>query len=165
MDPSQCQGHYATLAEDSAVDVIYAATPHVLQCEHRVLCLEQGKAVLCEKPFAINSHQAREMIGTARQNGSVPNGGSMVKVPPAVRCLRGMIDRGEIGKLRYVRADFGFAPAPGAPSRLFDPPLGGGLLLDIGIYPVFLAVTLLERPDDVLAWMTPLPTGVESSAQ
>lgn len=161
MDLSHSHGSYAALARDPAVDVIYVATPHAMHCEHSVLCLERGKAVLCEKPFAINSYQVQEMIGVARRNGVFLMEALWTKFLPQLEVVRGIVDQGEIGKLRYVRADFGFAPGPDAPSRLFDPALGGGSLLDIGIYPVFLAVTLLGRPDKVKAWMTPLPTGAD----
>jgi predicted dehydrogenase len=161
LDPGGCYGSYEELVADAEVDVIYVATPHAMHCKHSLLCMEHGRAVLCEKPLAINSHQVRQMIGAARQYGVFLMEAMWSKFLPQLDAAREMIDRGELGKLRYVRADFGFAPGPGAPSRLFDPALGGGSLLDIGIYPVFLAVTLLGRPDEVGAWMTPLSTRVD----
>jgi predicted dehydrogenase len=161
LEPGCCHGNYEALAADPAVDVIYVATPHAMHCSHSLLCMEHGKAVLCEKPLAINCHQVLAMIGSARRNGVFLMEAMWSKFLPQLDLVREMIDRGELGKLRFVRADFGFAPGPGAPSRLIDPALGGGSLLDIGIYPVFLAVTLLGRPDEVEAWMTPLSTGVD----
>ena len=161
VDLGRCYGSYVSLAEDPEVDVIYVATPHAMHAENTLRCLERGKAVLCEKPLAINSDQVRDMIATARRKKVFLMEALWSKFLPQLDVVRGLINWGEIGKVRYVRADFGFVPGPGAPARLFEPALGGGSLLDTGIYPVFLAVTLLGRPDEVDAWMTPLSTGVD----
>jgi predicted dehydrogenase len=145
----------------SPVDVIYIATPHSFHHEHTLLCLGGGKAVLCEKPFAINAKQAREMIALAKANGVFVMEAFWTKFLPQYKKVVETINAGTIGSIQWVQADFGFlAPEP-VPARLWDPSLGGGSLLDIGIYPLFLAQSLLGKPVDIQAQMTTFPGGTD----
>ena len=145
----------------SAIDVIYVATPHSFHHEHTMLCLSARKAVLCEKPFAINLRQANEMIATAKSSGVFVMEAFWSKFLPQYRKVIELINAGAIGSITWIQADFGFkAPEP-VPARLWDPLLGGGSLLDIGIYPVFLAQSLLGKPVDVNASVTLYPSGVD----
>lgn len=152
---------YEALASCEQVDVIYIATPHGFHHEHTLLCLNHGKAVLCEKAFALNSRQVREMIQAAKRNNVFLMEAFWTKFIPQYKKVTDLIQSGELGDLQLVQADFGFRAAKPTPQRLYDPKLGGGALLDIGIYPVFLAVSLLGRPLEAKAVMTPYSSGVD----
>jgi predicted dehydrogenase len=151
---------YEALAS-SAIDVVYIATPHSFHCEHTILCLSGKKAVLCEKPFAINLGQARRMIDAAKANGVFVMEAFWSKFLPQYRKIIELINGGTIGTITWIQADFGFKAQEPVPARLWDPLLGGGSLLDIGIYPVFLAQSLLGKPEEVSAFITPFPGGVD----
>jgi predicted dehydrogenase len=154
-------GSYEALVALEDVDVIYVASPHSHHYEHTLLCLNHGKAVLCEKAFAINSKQAEEMVALARSKKVFLMEALWTRFLPHYLKVREMIGNGELGDLKGVIANFGFKPQEPVPQRLFDPALGGGALLDIGIYPVFLAQSLLGVPDDITAHMNPAPSGVD----
>jgi predicted dehydrogenase len=154
-------GSYEGLVSCPEVDAIYIASPHGLHREHALLCIEQKKAVLCEKAFALNSFDAREMIEAARRNRVFIMEAFWTKFLPQYQKVISLIQAGEIGEIKILQADFGFkAPTPPNP-RLYEPNLGGGALLDIGIYPVFLAISLLGRPVEILATMKPFASGVD----
>lgn len=152
---------YEALAANPEVDVIYIATPHNLHCENTMLCLEHGKAVLCEKPFAMNARQTRLMIETAREKKVFLMEALWTKFQPHYFKTKQMIGEGLLGDIRSVLINFGFKPAPPVPERLFDPKLGGGTLMDIGIYNVFMAMSILGKPDQIDAAITPASTGVD----
>ena len=151
---------YQKLVE-SDVDVIYIATPHGFHYEHVMLCLNHKKAVLCEKAFALNSKQLQEMVSTARTNKIFLMEAFWTRFLPQYLKTSELLQGHAIGSIAMISADFGFkASEPPAP-RLYEPRLGGGALLDIGIYPVFLAVSLLGRPSQVTAVMDPFESGVD----
>lgn len=154
-------GSYEELVELEDVDVIYVASPHSHHYEHTLLCLNHGKAVLCEKAFAINAKQAEEMIVLARSKKVFLMEALWSRFLPHYLKVKTLIEEGKLGQIRGVLANFGFKPADPVPQRLFDPALGGGALLDIGIYPVFLAQSILGVPDEIIAHMNPAPTGVD----
>jgi predicted dehydrogenase len=154
-------GSYEELVSDPDVDVIYIASPHAQHHEHTLLCIEHGKPVLCEKAFAINSRQAHEMIDAARASGVFLMEALWSRFLPHYQETMRMVREGKLGQVGSVLANFGFIPEPPVPDRLFNPALGGGTLLDIGIYNVFFALSVLGRPDDVVAHMTPAPTGID----
>lgn len=154
-------GSYQSLVENSEVDVIYVATPHGLHYEHVMLCLEHKKAVLCEKAFALNSKQAKEMIEFAKAQKVFLMEALWSKFLPHYQQLMDMLKSKTLGDIKSLLINFGFVPqAPVAP-RLYDPALGGGSLLDIGIYNVFFALSILGRPDEIEASMTPSSTNVD----
>lgn len=153
--------NYEDLANAKDVDIIYVATPHGLHFEHVMLCLEHGKAVLCEKAFAINAKQANVMIEAARKKNLFLMEALWSKFIPSYQKMMQMIEEGKLGKINNVLINFGFIPqAPVAP-RIFDPALGGGTLLDIGVYNVFFALAALGKPHSIEACMTPAATGVD----
>jgi predicted dehydrogenase len=152
---------YEALAQCPDVDAIYIATPHGFHHEHALLCLQHRKAVLCEKAFALNTRQVNEMIETAREQKTFLMEAFWTKFLPQYQKVTELINAGEIGEIKMVEADFGFKAGTPTPQRLYDPALGGGSLLDVGIYPVFLAVSLLGRPADVHAVMSPYASGVD----
>jgi len=152
---------YEALAANPNVDVIYISSPHGLHHEHTLLCLSSGKAVLCEKAFAINSRQAREMVETARNKRVFLMEALWTKFTPHFNTVQQMIWEGKIGQVRSMLVNFGFVPQAPVPRRLYEKILGGGTLLDIGIYNVFMALSVLGRPDLIEASMTPAHTGVD----
>ncbi|MCR8556757.1 Gfo/Idh/MocA family oxidoreductase [Mucilaginibacter sp. BJC16-A38] len=152
---------YEALVNDPEVDVIYIATPHNLHYENTLLCLHHNKAVLCEKPFAMNTRQAKEMIDVARERKLFLMEARWTVFHPHYKKLHEMIGQGLLGDVRSVLINFGFKPAPPVPARIFDPALGGGTLMDIGIYNVFMAMSVLGKPDKIEASMTPASTGVD----
>jgi dihydrodiol dehydrogenase / D-xylose 1-dehydrogenase (NADP) len=155
---------YAALASDPDVDVIYIGTPHSLHCENTIMCLEAGKAVLCEKPFAINASQARDMIALAREMGLFLMEAMWSRFLPIIVQVRGLLADGAIGDLRMLSADFGFRADVDPKSRLFDPHLGGGALLDVGIYPISLASMLLGPPTRITSMAHLGETSVDEQA-
>ncbi len=154
-------GSYEELVSNPDVDVIYIASPHALHHEHTLLCLNHQKAVLCEKAFALNLRQAKEMVAVSRNRKVFLMEALWSKFLPQYQKLKDLIASGELGEIKSVLVNFGFIPQPPVPSRLFDPALGGGSLLDIGIYNVFLVLSVLGRPDIIEASMTATPEGVD----
>lgn len=152
---------YEALASNPEVDVIYIATPHAMHHENTLLCLQHRKAVLCEKALAINARQVLEMTELAQKNKIFLMEALWTKFMPHYQLLMDMVKNGKLGEIKSVLANFGFIPAQPVPDRIFNPELGGGTLLDIGIYNVFIALSVLGKPDAIDAWMTPSSTGVD----
>ncbi len=148
---ADAHGSYESLAENPNVDVVYVATPHSFHSRDTLLFLEAGKHVLCEKPFAINQVQARQMANTARDRGLFLMEAMWSRFLPAYRTLRDLLEEGVIGDPQVVEADFGFRRPIDPASRLFDLEQGGGALLDLGIYPVQLCSMVLGTPERVVA--------------
>ena len=154
-------GSYEELVNCDEVDAIYVASPHSHHHEHTMLSLNHGKAVLCEKAFAINQRQAKEMVDLARAKKIFLMEALWTRFLPHYSKVREMIAEGKLGELKGVLANFGFKPPEPVSPRIFEPSLGGGSLLDIGIYPVFLAQSILGVPDSITAKMDPASTGVD----
>jgi predicted dehydrogenase len=155
-------GEYAALAADEEVDVVYVATPHSVHRDATLLCLDAGKAVLCEKPFALNAAEAREMIAAARRHGLFLMEAMWTRFAPAMVELRRLLADGVLGDVRLLTADLGWRFDPDPRHRLYDPQLGGGALLDLGVYPVSLASMVLGNPSAVSAVATLAETGVDA---
>jgi predicted dehydrogenase len=154
-------GTYDELVSDPYVDAVYVGTPHAFHEEHATLCLTNGKHVLCEKPLAINAEQARRMIRTARAEDRVLMEAMWTRFLPSLEHVRRIIADGSIGEPRFLTADFGFRARFDRSSRLFDPALGGGALLDLGVYIVSLAVMIFGPPVDIDGLATIGTTGVD----
>lgn len=152
---------YEALVNNDEVDVIYIATPHNFHYENTMLCLQHGKAVLCEKPFAINAKQAASMIALAKEKEVFLMEALWTKFLPHFIKLKELISGGRIGEIKSATIKFGFRPTEPVPARMFDPALAGGTILDIGIYNVFMALSVLGKPDEIDAVMTPALTGVD----
>jgi predicted dehydrogenase len=144
---------YEALARDPDIDAIYISTPHPFHKENTLLCLTNGKAVLCEKPFAINAKEALEMITFAKERKVFLMEAMWSRFLPHMVKIRELLDKDTIGEVRMLEADFGFRTDVNAENRLFNPELGGGALLDVGIYPVSLAFMLFGAPVDEEAAM------------
>ena len=132
-------GHYESLAADPEVDVVYVATPHPLHHDTAMLCLKAGKAVLLEKPFTINAREGEELVEVARSNDVFLMEAMWMRFLPMVVQIREWLAQQLIGEPRIVMADFGFRGDWNPEGRLLNPALGGGALLDVGIYPLSLA--------------------------
>jgi predicted dehydrogenase len=144
-------GSYEAMADDDSVDVVYVGTPHSRHCSDTLLYLHAGKHVLCEKPLAMNHEQAVRMADAARSHDRFLMEAIWSRFLPAYVELRRLVAEGAIGDVRMVEASLGFAVPFDARHRLFDLELGGGALLDVGLYPVQLAHMLLGPPDGVEA--------------
>lgn len=140
---------YEALAADAEVDAIYVATPHPLHYEHCLLCLEHGKAVLCEKPFTVNAKQAAEVMAKARRKNLLLMEAMWTRFLPHMVQVRERIAAGAIGEPRLLQADFGFRCDWDPQSRLLNPDLAGGGLLDVGVYTVALAHMLFGVPTEI----------------
>ena len=159
---SRSYGSYADLAADTDVDIIYVATPHPAHFECTMLCLKAGKAVLCEKPFTLNASETKVLIKTARASKLFLMEAMWMRYLPAIVKVRELLTQGAIGETRMVKADFGNR-IPWEPSgRLLNPELGGGALLDVGIYPVSFASMVLGASPTKLTGVAYLgETGVD----
>jgi predicted dehydrogenase len=153
-------GDYTSLLADPAVEVVDVATPHARHEADTLACLEAGKHVLCEKPFALNADQGRRMAGEARARGLFLMEAIWSRFLPAYRSLVEVIGSGRIGEPLLVEADFGFRVEDTA-HRLLDLETGGGGLLDLGIYPVQLCSLVLGPPEHVVADGVIGETGVD----
>lgn len=154
-------GSYEELVQNENVDVIYVATPHSEHYSNVMLCLEHNKAALCEKAFAVNYRQAKAMIDKAREKKVFLMEALWTKFLPNHQKLQSLLQENKIGDIKSVLINFGFAPQPPVPPRLFDRSLAGGTMLDIGIYNVFMAMSVLGKPATIKAFMTPASTGVD----
>lgn len=155
---------YEALAADPDVDAIYIATPHSLHKENMLTCLDAGKAVLCEKPFTINAREAKEAIDFARERGIFLMEAMWTRYIPLMVEVRRMVADGMIGDLRMITGDFGYRAGFNAERRTFNPALGGGALLDVGIYPLSLASMLLGKPERIASMAELGETGVDEQS-
>ncbi|MGF7233080.1 Gfo/Idh/MocA family protein [Arachidicoccus sp.] len=143
--------NYQALADDPTIDVVYIALPHSFHCEQTIMCLQNKKAVLCEKPLALDAEQVNRMIQASQENDCFLMEALWTRFLPWLKAVLEIIAEGKIGTVKYVRADFGFKAEYNPSGRLFDTRLGGGSLLDIGIYPLFLCQQILGRPMHIAA--------------
>ena len=155
---------YQALASDPDVDVVYIATPHPFHAENATLCLEAGKAVLCEKPFCVNAAEAEQVVGLAREKGLFIMEGMWTRFFPLMAEVRRLVSEGSLGEVRMLNVDFGFRADPDPASRLFAPRLGGGALLDVGVYCVSFASMVLGRPSGSVSLPHLGETGVDEQA-
>ncbi len=156
-------GSYEELASDREVDIIYIASPHSHHHEHALMCLRNRKAVICEKAFALNSNEVEDMIAEAKKQNVFLMEALWPPFQPIYKKTKEIIDGGEPGKIIHLDAKFAFQ-APFDPiDRKFNLNLGGGSLLDIGIYPVIDALWFMGVPDEITAKASFTETGSEDS--
>lgn len=156
-------GSYAALAADPDVDVVYVATPHPGHRDAALLAVEAGKAVLVEKPFTMDGGAAREVVAAARARGVLCVEAMWTRFLPHVARIREILAAGTLGRIVYLTAEHGQWFAEDPQFRLFAPSLGGGALLDLGIYPVSFAHLVLGVPDTITAVSRPAFTRVDAT--
>jgi predicted dehydrogenase len=155
-------GSYDRLVADPNVEAVYVATPHPFHRDHTVLCLEHGKAVLCEKPMAVNEGQVRDMVACARANDVFLMEAMWTRFLPVIGQVRSWLAQGAIGDVRLLHVDFGFRAGWNPEGRLLNPELAGGALLDVGVYTVaFASMVLGSSPVAVQASAHIGETGVD----
>lgn len=155
---------YNDLVNDDNIDVIYIATPHVFHYEQTMLCLQHNKAVLCEKPMSVSYQRTQEMIAAATRNKVFLMEGLWTACMPFMEKIRSLITEDTIGKLQYVSADFGFAAPKDLDGRLYNKALGGGSILDVGVYPISLATIILGNPSVIKSISKLSETGIDEYA-
>ena len=164
-DIPKLHGSYVDLANDPDVDVIYVATPHPFHKEHSILCLEAGKAVLCEKPLAVNAQEVGEMIECARKSGKFLMEAMWTRFLPVMVKVREWLVEEAIGEVRMFTADFGFRSGWNPEGRLLNPNLAGGALLDVGVYNVAMASMVLGKQPSRITGMAHIgATGVDEQS-
>ena len=148
---AKCYDSYEKLAQDPQVDAIYIATPHVRHAQDALLCLTYNKAVLCEKPFAMNLQEVDSMIAKAKEHNVLLMEALWTRFMPHFKFVKEELESGRYGRVKSLHADFSFKAPVNPDGRLYNKLLGGGSLLDIGIYPVFCALALLGKPESITA--------------
>lgn len=154
-------GSYQALADDPGVDVVYIATPHPMHHENALMCLRAGKALLVEKAFTVNRRQAEEIVALAREKQLFVMEAMWSRFQPAIVEARRLVEAGEIGVISNIQADLGFMADVGPDHRLFNPELGGGAMLDLGIYPLSVSSFFLGGVASVKAISELGSTGVD----
>ena len=155
-------GSYKDLVEDPEVDVVYVATPHPMHRDDALLALRAGKPVLVEKPFTMNAAEAEGVVAEARGAKLFVMEAMWTRFLPHIGEVRRLLGEGVLGEIITVTADHGQWFERDAEFRLFAPALGGGALLDLGVYPVSFASMVLGPPDRIVAISDPAFTGVDA---
>jgi predicted dehydrogenase len=156
-------GSYEELAADPDVEVVYIASPHSHHYEHTLLCLRNGKNVICEKAFAINTREVEEMISEAGKQNLFLMEALWPPFQPFYKKAHEILKSGVLGRIVHLHAYFTFIPPYDPNDRKFNLALGGGSLLDIGIYPVIDALTFIGVPDEIKATALFADSGSEDS--
>jgi predicted dehydrogenase len=153
---------YESLVADPEIDVVYVATPHPMHRDNAILALEAGKPVLVEKPFTMSSAEARDVVAVAREKQLFAMEAMWTRFLPHIAVIKGWLSHGALGEVVSVSADHGQWFPEDREFRLFAPELGGGALLDLGIYPVSFASMVLGAPNRIVSISDPAFTGVDA---
>jgi predicted dehydrogenase len=159
----RAHGSYEALAADDGVDVVYVATPHTEHVPAARLCLLAGRPVLVEKPFAVTAIEAQELAELAGRRQLFAMEAMWTRFNPLIRQIKELVSKGDIGKIVMVQADFSERVRFNAHDRLWEPGLGGGALLDLGVYPISLGSMLQGEPDEIRALTSRATTGVDAN--
>ncbi|MEY4042897.1 MAG: hypothetical protein RL529_464 [Actinomycetota bacterium] len=152
---------YEALVNDPEVDIVYINTIHPLHAEHALLAISAGKHVLVEKPFALNAAQARRVRDAALAKGVLVMEAMWTRFLPSMDAIFEVINSGKIGEVRFVTADHSQYLPESFAKRLWQPELGGGALLDLGIYPVSFFNRIFGAPKKITAEATLTNLGVD----
>ena len=159
-------GSYEDLYADPEVDAIYIATPHSFHLQQTLSSLSANKSVLCEKPITVNPNQCVELMHKMRKSNNSVMEAMWTYFLPAIQKAQTWVAEGRIGKLKHIKADFGFAMEYDPEQRLYNPDLAGGCLLDMGIYPIALMSLFVKgNPQGLKVTASFAETGVEDSVQ
>ncbi|MFD1316532.1 Gfo/Idh/MocA family protein [Namhaeicola litoreus] len=153
-------GSYSELFADKEIDIIYISTTNDLHAPLTIEALSKGKHVLCEKPIALNLRQAKEMVKASKESQKFFMEALWTRFNPSVIEVLDHVKRNTIGDVRYINADFAFL-AENPKIRLTEKGMGGGSLLDIGIYPLFLSYLIFGKPEKILASSIFYESGVD----
>lgn len=154
-------GSYEELAKSDEVDVVYIASFNHQHYEHAKLCLENGKHVLCEKPLTTSSAQTRELFEIAQEKNLFFMEALWTRFMPSILYLEDLVAKKKYGEIKKIDVTFGFEADSNPEGRLLNKELGGGALLDIGIYPLFLVTLLLGEPEEIDSNVEIGDTGVD----
>lgn len=130
-------------------DVVYVSSPHSAHYKETMICLKHKVPVLCEKPISLNLRQASEMVALSKANQTFLLEGMWIRFLPSIRLVLDLLLKGTIGKIKVLEADMSYVAPKDDENRFYNPELGGGSLLDLGIYPVYLSLLLLGKPDEI----------------
>jgi predicted dehydrogenase len=155
-------GSYEELVTDPTIDAIYVATPHPAHHDNVVMALDAGKPVLCEKPFSVNAREAQSMVDAAARNGVALMEAMWARFLPHYGKVREIVESGVLGPILSIHADHGQRLADKGISRLVEPDLAGGALLDLGIYPVSFAHMILGTPSHITSDSVMTEKGVDA---
>ncbi|NCN87150.1 Gfo/Idh/MocA family oxidoreductase [archaeon] len=159
---SKHYGSYEELVKDKEVDIVYISTTNDLHKENVLLCLNAGKHVLCEKPLTLSYDDTKELVDLAREKNLFFMEGLWTMFLPTFVKLRELIEQKIIGEVKMIRADFGFTNDWGIERRLLNKQLGGGTLMDNGIYPISLPLFIFGiQPDTIQTFCKIGETGVD----
>ncbi|WP_157208033.1 Gfo/Idh/MocA family protein [Mariniflexile maritimum] len=156
-------GSYEALANDPTLEAVYIATPHALHKENAIMCLKKGIAVLCEKPFAMNAEEVEAMIACAKQHNMLLMEALWTYFLPHYQFVLKELNHKTYGNILKMEGDFGFQRDYDTNTRLFNKAMGGGSLLDIGIYPIFAALSTLGLPKNIDAAATFFENGTDAT--
>lgn len=156
-------GSYEALANDPNLDAVYIATPHALHKENAIMCLKNGIAVLCEKPFAMNAEEVEAMIACAKQHNTLLMEALWTNFLPHYQFVLKQLNNKTYGNILKMESDFGFQRDYDTSARLFNKAMGGGSLLDIGIYPIFASLSTLGLPKNIDAAATFFENGTDAT--
>jgi len=154
-------GSYEEMLADPELDIVYIATTNNLHFEHTMMCLDAGKAVLCEKPFASNLSQVKQMVKKAREKNIFLMEALWSRFAQSMIQFREQMENGAIGRPLLLQCTFGFISPFDPYNRIYNPELGGGSVPDIGIYPIFTAMYLFGKPESIEVMSVPAPTGTD----
>lgn len=154
---------YEAMIKEGGIDIMYISTPHTFHLDQTLLCLENGISVLCEKPASLNRTEVQLMVDAARHNHLFFMEALWTRFIPATLKVLEIVESGEMGEVEQVEAEFCFTAPVDPDSRLYNLGLGGGSILDIGIYPAFLAYLLLGKPEKIKASGQVYSTGADQT--
>ena len=154
-------GSYEEMLSDPELDIVYIASTNNLHFEHTMMCLEAGKAVLCEKPFASDLSQVEQMVKKAREKKIFLMEALWSRFIPSMIEFKNLVENGAIKRPLLLQCNFGFISQFDPYNRIYDPALGGGSIPDIGIYPIFTAMYLFGKPESIEVISVPAPTGTD----
>jgi predicted dehydrogenase len=160
---ARAHGSYADLAADDGVDVVYVATPHAFHLDAALMCMEAGKAVLVEKPITLDLPSAARLVQASHTHGVFLMEAMWMRFNPAIRRVAELVEEGAIGWVSAIHADFGLQGPFPPEHRLRAPALGGGALLDLGVYPIHFAHLIMGAPAAVRSWAHLTPERVDEN--
>lgn len=159
-------GNYQSLIDDTNVDAVYVATPHTLHLQNSISALQAGNAVLCEKPIAPTAADCEAILKAAQDADTYLMEAMWTYFLPAIRTAKAWVSGGRIGEIIRIEAQFGYPQRYDPGSRAYDPALAGGVLLDMGIYPIALACLFLpDDPENIDVVARKAPTGVDDEVE